>query len=78
MKWTYQESDVEITVRNESSPIVEIILDNGETKLLRTTMSFPSVATAEQYGRDMARQWIESHSCEGKSGLTDKSIRARY
>ena len=55
MKRTYRESNVEITVRQESSPIVEIILKNGATSLFRTTLSFPNMAMAEEYAQYMAR-----------------------
>ena len=55
MKRTYRESNIEITVRQESSPIVEIILKNGATSLFRTTLSFPDMAMAEEYAQYMAQ-----------------------
>ena len=48
---TYRESNIEITVRHESSPIVEIILKNGAMRFFRTTMSCPNMAMAEEYAR---------------------------
>ena len=50
---TYRESNIEITVRHESSPIVEIILKNGAMRFFRTTMSCPNMAMAEEYARYM-------------------------
>ena len=55
MKRTKQESNVEIIVRLEVSPIVEIILKSGTTSVFRTSLSFPNVAMAEEYAQYMAR-----------------------
>jgi len=55
MKRTHRESNVEITVRQESSPIVEIVLKNGPMSLFRTTLSFPNMEMAEEYAQYMAR-----------------------
>ena len=56
---TYRQSNIEITVRHESSPIVEIILKNRAMRFFRTTMSCPNMAMAEEYARYMARRWKE-------------------
>ena len=55
MKRSYRESNVEITVRDKSSPVVEIILKEGATSVFRTTMSFPNMPRAQEYARYMAR-----------------------
>lgn len=54
MKQTKQETSVEIVVRQELSPIVEIILKSGPTSVYRTTLSFPNIAMAEEYAQYMA------------------------
>jgi len=63
MNRTHRESYVEITVRRESSPIVEIILKHGVTSLFRTTLSFPNMAMAEEYAQYMARGMGETSYC---------------
>ncbi len=55
MKRTHRESNVEITVRQKLSPIVEIVLKNGGMSLFRTTLSFPNMTMAEEYAQYMAR-----------------------
>ena len=55
MKRTKEESNIEIALRQESSPKVEIILKSGTTSLFRTTLSFPNMAMAEEYAQYMAR-----------------------
>lgn len=67
---TYRESNIEITVGHESSPIVEIILKNGAMRFFRTTMSCPNMAMAEEYARYMARRWKEPHR-RGASRIRD-------
>ncbi|SRR5260370_27837763 len=69
---TYRESNIEITVRHESSPIVEIILKNGAMRFFRTTMSCPNMAMAEEYALYMTRRWKESHCRERKTALAPK------
>jgi hypothetical protein len=69
---TYRESNIEITVRHESSPIVEIILKNGAIRFFRTTMSCPNMAMAEEYARYMTRRWKESRCRERKTALAPK------
>ena len=69
MNQTKQESAVEIVVRQESLPIVEIILKSGTTSVYRTTLSFPNMAMAEEYAHYMAGEMgvsydiIYSHKC---------------
>jgi hypothetical protein len=66
---TKLELSVEIVVRQESSPIVEIILKTGTTSVYRTTLSFPNMAMADEYAQYMAGEMgvsydiIYSHRC---------------
>ena len=55
MKRTNRKSLVEITVRRESSPIVEIILKQGATSVFKTTLSFCNMERAEEYAQHMTR-----------------------
>ena len=55
MKGTYSKSNIEITVRQEPTPIVEIIVKHGETNVFRTTLSFPNIGAAEEYAQYMVR-----------------------
>ena len=55
MKGTYSKNNIEITVRQEPSPIVEIIVKDGKTSVFRTTLSFPHIRAAEEYAQYMAR-----------------------
>ena len=55
MKRTKEEANIEIVLRQESSPKVEIILKSGTTSLFRTSLSFPNMAMAEEYAQYMAR-----------------------
>ncbi len=56
MKATYRESPVEIAVRDEPSPIVEIVLKDGSTSVFTTKLSFPDMEKAEQYAHYMAQR----------------------
>jgi hypothetical protein len=56
MKDPYQESSVEITVLDEPSPIVEIVLKDGGTSVFRTKLSFPDMAGADEYAQYMAQR----------------------
>ena len=68
MKWTYKDCDIEIIVTADElprlylKPIVEIgRKDAGLQTVLKTDHSFRSIERAEQYGMEMARQWIDEH-----------------
>ena len=55
MKKTYRESPVEITVLDEPSPIVEIVLKDERTSVFRTKLSFSDMASAVEYAQYMAQ-----------------------
>ncbi len=56
MKATYRESPVEIAVKDEPSPIVEIVLKDRSTSVFTTKLSFPDMERAEQYAYYMAQR----------------------
>jgi len=68
MKWTYRNCDVEITALFDSpakvsfTPVVEInCTARGLQTLLTTGKSFSTTEQAEEYGQDMAREWIDEY-----------------
>jgi hypothetical protein len=67
MKWTYKECDVIITAvkkppRLKLSPFVEITPYGTEDRIrIITSESFTTSPRAEEYGQDMAREWIDKH-----------------
>lgn len=55
MQETLQNILVEITVREEPSPIVEIVLKDGSASVFTTKLSFPNMERAEEYAQHMAK-----------------------
>ena len=74
MQETYQEFPVEITVREEPSPIVEILLNDGETSVFATKLSFPDMARAEGYAQYMAqRMGVTSYNIISSSQMRTRT-----
>ena len=68
MKWTYKDCDVEITitfdtaVKSDLTPIVEIDCKDGRDLIILTTsQTFRTAESAELFGQDMARKWIDEN-----------------
>jgi len=67
MKWTYKNCDVEITAvkkppRLKFVPFVEITPYGTEDQIrIVISESFTTSPMAEEYGQDMAREWIDKH-----------------
>ena len=68
IKWTYRNCHVEITILFDSpakvsvTPVVEIDCHApGLQTLLTTGKSFLTTEQAEEYGQEMAREWIDKY-----------------
>ena len=69
MKWTYKDCDVEITTPFDSAaqlfvtPIVQIDCRDGSEQqiTLTTSQTFRTAESAEIFGQDMARKWIDEN-----------------
>ena len=55
MQGTSREFPVEITVKGEQSPMVQIVLKDGENSVFTTKLTFPDMASAEGYAQYMAQ-----------------------
>jgi hypothetical protein len=72
---TYQESPVTITVRDGPSPIVEIVLKDGDASVFKTKLSFPNMERAEEYAHYMAqRMGVTSYSSISGSQTCTRSV----
>ena len=69
MKWTYRDCEVEITTTFDTSansyltPIVEIDCKDGRDRqtTLTTSQAFRTAESAELFGQEMARKWIDEN-----------------
>jgi hypothetical protein len=67
VKWTYRECDVTITTAFGSPglfrPVVEIDCSSpGPPTALTTGKTFVTTEEAVEFGKEMARDWIDGHS----------------
>jgi hypothetical protein len=64
MDWSYKECTVTIRTAKTGSrfrAIVKVVRPGGGENLMMMSDSFPTIEMAEDYGKSMARDWIDKN-----------------